>query len=161
MESVQMMTKALKRRFKSCSGFTLAEVTIAILVLSSAALTLISLQSASVESSFRDERRQRALLAARSIFAALEIQQDDPEDTDVDLPLAELLQKREPLDGLTDWRNLKTLEPFMAHLTIKNWPLPLKTLDPSAIKRAQLRIYWGTGAAESIELNLFIPKKTP
>jgi type II secretory pathway pseudopilin PulG len=143
------------------SGFTLAEVTIAILVLSSAVITLISLQSASLESTFRDERRQVGLLAARAIFSALEIQEEDPEDIDVEQPLIELLQKRSPLDGLSDWSERKRLEPFMAHLTIKNWPVPLKGINQDALKRATIRIYWSNAPADSISLDYFIPKKAP
>lgn len=139
-------------------GFTLAEVTIAILVLSSAVIVMISLQSASVDSAFRDERRQKALLAARAIFAALEIQEDPPDDVDIQAPLVDLLRQREPLDGLTDWNERAELKPFQAHLEIKNWPLPLKDIRNDAVKRVRLRVYWSNSPADAIELTYFIPK---
>jgi type II secretory pathway pseudopilin PulG len=154
----QELMSASKAIRKSVSGFTLAEVTIAILVLSSAVIVMISLQSASVDSAFRDERRQKALLAARAIFAALEIQEDPPEDIDVQSPLVDLLSKREPLNALTDWGDRQELKPFQAHLSIKNWPLPLKDIRNDAIKQVLLRVYWSDSPADAIELVYFIPK---
>lgn len=140
------------------AGFTLAEVTIAILVLSSAVIVMISLQSASVDSAFRDERRQKALLAARAVFAALEIQENPPEDIDTQGALVDILSKREPLDALTDWNERDELKPFKAHLMIKNWPLPLKDIRNDAVKQVRLRVFWSNSPADAIELVYFIPK---
>lgn len=137
----------------------MAEITIAVLVLSAAVIVMISLQSASVDSSFRDERRQKALLAARAIFAAYEIQEDPPKDIDMVGSLADIIKKQQPLDGLTDWNNLKELNPFQAHLTIQNAPLPFKQIPQDALKKIVLQVFWSNSPADKVELYYFTPKK--
>lgn len=158
-EIVSPSPGAKQRRTNRSRGFTLAEVTIAVLVLSSAMIVMISLQSASLESSFRDERRQKALLAARSVFSAIEIDENPIEDIDVEAPLVELLAKRSPLDGLSDWNQFRNLQPFRARLQIANWPIPVPNIDPDAVKRVTLRVAWSDTAADAVELYYYIPKK--
>lgn len=147
------------RRLRRSRGFTLAEVTIAILVLSSAVLVLISLQSASLDSSFRDERRQKALLGARAILSAIEVDENPLEDIDVEGPLVDLISKRSPLEGLSDWNKFKDLAPFQAHLKIASWPVPLKDVPPDGLKRVTLRVSWSNAGADAIELYYFVPKR--
>ncbi len=147
------------RSRRSQRGFTLAEITIAVLVLSAAVIVMISLQSASVDSSFRDERRQKALLAARAIFSALEIQEDPPENIDITGSLADIIKKQDALKGLTDWNELKVLNPFQAHLTIQNAPLPIKQIPQDALKKVSLQVSWSGSSADMVELFYFIPKK--
>ncbi len=148
-----------KLRHRLSAGFTLAEVTIAVLVLSSAVVVMIGLQSASVDNAFRAERKQKALMAARSILAALEIQTDPPEDIDVQTTLVDLISRREPLNQLDDWGTMRDLAPFQVHLQIAPWSIPLKGLPPDMMKVVKLRVFWNDAVSDSIELVYFIPKK--
>lgn len=150
---------AFLKRLQRSRGFTLAEITIAVLVLSTASIVMIGLQSGSVDTSFRDERRQKALLAARAVFAALEILEDQPKDIDIEDSLINIIKKQAPLSELQDWDKLSGLEPFQAHYVIQNAPLPLKAIPPDELKRATLRVFWSNSPLDSIELYYFIPKK--
>lgn len=138
-------------------GFTLAEIVIAVLVLSTAMIVFISLQSAAVDRTLRDNQRQRAMLAARSILAALETRNDDVPEESMDDTLPNVLKQIKPLSDLQDWNNPE-FERFRAQLVIQNWEIPIPGVEADAVKRVSLRIYWSDSPLDSFPVTYFIPK---
>lgn len=57
-------------------GFTLIEISIAIVVLAIGLVTLLGLQSSAIDRSIRDRNKQQAFLIARMVMAAIESEKD-------------------------------------------------------------------------------------
>ena len=107
-----------------CSGFTLVEVVIAILVLAGSLVVLLGLQSSAVTKALRDRNQLQAMLAARHIFAAVEVFQqfDDRDDT---LPVYQLLRDLEALPDFGDSAEEEQLYAGMeARIQISEWENP-------------------------------------
>ena len=143
-----------------CSGFTLVEVVIAILVLAGSLVVLLGLQSSAVTKALRDRNQLQAMLAARHIFAAVEVFQqfDDRDDT---LPVYQLLRDLEALPDFGDSAEEEQLYAGMeARIQISEWENPeaLAPLgaDINLLKRIYLQIFWGESPDDQLEIVYFI-----
>ncbi len=120
-------------------GFTLMEVTIAVLILSSALVTLLGLQSSILKRALRDEEKQHAMLIARTILSAIEIKNQDIETQDTTSSVDQLLDKLQlniKDDGNEE--NIKKFE-FMARLKVEN--VGIKNIGENLMKSISLTIY--------------------
>ena len=128
-----------KRKHKPESGFTLMEVTIAVLILSTALVTLLGLQSSILARALKDEEKQQAMLIARTILSAIEIHSDEIDAQDSTSSVDDLLQKLHL--NLKDKDNEETLKKFdfMARLKVEN--IGVKDVGDNLIKSVTLSIY--------------------
>ena len=153
-------SRARKYTKKSQRGFTLVEVVIAILVLAGSLVVLLGLQSASVTKALRDRNQLQAMLAARHVFAAVEVFQEfnDRDDT---LPVYQLLQDLGALPDIGDSAEEEELYSGMeANIQISEWENPeaLAPLgaDINLLKRIYLKILWGESPDDQLEIVYFI-----
>ena len=146
------------RQKVTASGFTLIEVTLAILILAGALVVLLGLQSSSVERTIRDQNQQRAMLVARRILSALEVESEPPEPSDRDMSLNKLLEEYVTLDD-KDKNELDQTKDFQAHLKIENWQIP-QIEKEDAIRKISLSIYWGNSGVDTLNIVYFIPGNT-
>ena len=140
-------SRAKNSKKDSRAGFTLVEVVIAILVLAGSLVVLLGLQSAAVTKALRDRNQLQAMLAARHIFAAVEVFQEfnDRDDT---LPVYQLLKDLDALPDIGDSAEEEQLYAGMeAKIQISEWENPeaLAPLgaDINLLKRIYLQILWG------------------
>lgn len=142
--------KALHNLKKKSLGFTLMEVTIAVVILSSALVTLLGLQSSILKRALRDEEKQQAMLVARTILSAIEVRNKDIEVQDGVSTVQQLLGKLQ-LD-ISDKENDKSIQKFefMARLKVEN--VGLKNIGDNLLKSVSLSIY----SKQAPEVNGFV-----
>ncbi|MCB0334497.1 MAG: prepilin-type N-terminal cleavage/methylation domain-containing protein [Bdellovibrionales bacterium] len=138
------------------SGFTLIEVTLAIVILAGSLTILLGLQSAIIDRTVRDNNQKQAVMIARLILAAIESE----EASGNPLPLQ---QTTAPIDDVlqsilsTPFELPQTLklEPFEATLLVAYAGIP--GVAEEALKRIDLTISWGESNQERLDVVLFIP----
>ncbi|MEZ4754741.1 MAG: hypothetical protein R3A13_10620 [Bdellovibrionota bacterium] len=135
------------------AGFTIMEIIIAILILAASLTTLLGLQSASIRRTFTDKNQQKAMLAARAILSAIEVQSSADDVQSDQGTVIQVLKNLIPLPPVEipvqDPLNL-----FTAELIVT--PAKLPGLDGDVMKQAILKVSWGETEAESLSLNYFI-----
>lgn len=127
------------KRTKANSGFTLMEVVIAVMILSTALVTLLGLQSSILRRALRDEEKQQAMLLARSILSAIEIKNQDIETQEITVPIEDLLEQLK-IDHRTeeDREKVKKFE-FIANLKVSD--VSIKDVGDNLLKSVTLKIY--------------------
>jgi len=81
------------------AGFTLIEITFAIVVLAGSLMVLLGLQSAATRATFYAGKKQEAMLAARALMSAIELGETELEPQDTKAPLHNLLEEYIPSEG--------------------------------------------------------------
>ena len=129
-------------------GFTLLEIMIAVVILSIALVTLLSLQASVLSQEVRDRDRQAALGIARQILAAIETRDDPLDDGEQTLAAGELLKNlsegnqkggsSEPIKG----------GDFTAILTVS--PRGIPTLSENDLQEIHLTIRWGNSDLDKV-----------
>lgn len=143
-------------RRNKCAGFSLIEVVFAVLILASALVTLLGLQSSSLQLSAHDKFTQRAMLIAREILAPIETSKDPIDIQDVEGTPQEILEKvlvaklgnedRLPRDNI-----------FRVHLKVDYWGIP--KVNEEAMKRITLTVLWSTAPLDSFQIIYFMPNE--
>ena len=144
-------------RHQCSAGFTLIEIVIAIMILAMSLVTLLGLQSASIDQSLRTRNKTRAMLAARQIMSVIET-----EGQTIDLQqksgtvedILSLFLKNPPKDSKEEQELLNT-ESLQAFLVVEKWEI--KGLPKDVVRRIRLRISWSDSPVDSIEVVYFIP----
>ena len=142
----------------SSGGFTLIEIAFAIIILAGALVSLLGLQSASIQRAVRDANNQQAMLIARQIFSAIETtlssesgaigagEQSGPPDQVINQILAGSADSEHRIDPE---------KKFTATMNVSFWPLP--NMDPNAVKRIHLTISWSDRPEDSLSTVYFVP----
>ena len=149
------------RNRKKELGFTLIEVTIAVLILSAALVTLLGLQYSLVQREYRDQQMQRAMLSARRLLARMEIDEIPPELGTKQTSLKDLLELYAPeeINNLNKSAGLEEVPNMDAELISEDITLPgSETLNN--IRRNILRIRWGNSELDIFEVVYFAPNDT-
>ena len=143
-------------------GFTLVEVIFAIIILSSSLVVLLGLMSSSVSKSLRDRNQLYAMLIARNILSALEMEEtiNDQNTTDTAYQLLKSLNgfaREEP-----DEREL--YNGMDAELIVEDWETPAELMDQlqstnTILKKIYLRVFWGVTQDDELEVVYFVPNK--
>jgi type II secretory pathway pseudopilin PulG len=143
------------RAFQSAeAGFTLIEVTLAILLLSGAMVILLGLQSAVMRRTYIDTQNQRAMMAARQVLSAVEAS-DLPVDTqETSGSLKEVLSGLIEINA-EDEKSLQDFEDLRVHLSVTFWGIP--TVNDQAMKRVELTVSWSENPQDSLDVTYFIP----
>lgn len=140
-------------------GFTLIEITFAIVILAGSLVVLLGLQSAATQAAIRDARKQEAMLAARTLMSALEVSTEDIEVQERTAPMLEILRDLLPGEGLsfepTPESPRVPFESLTGTLKVEFWPLP--GLDPEVVKRIHLRVAWSDSPIDGVEIMYFLP----
>lgn len=140
-------------------GFTLIEITFAIVILAGSLVVLLGLQSAATQAAIRDARKQEAMLAARTLMSTLEISTEELEVQERTAPMIELLGDFIPGDGLlfepAQDRRRAPFASLTGTLKVEYWPLP--GLDPEVVKRIHLRVAWSDSPIDAVEVMYFLP----
>ncbi len=141
-------------------GFTFIEVVIALAVMASAAGIIIGMQGAALRRTVRDSNAQQAMLATRRVMASIEAM--DPKNFTIqnqdNQPIATILQNL----GITqsaDRGDTGPMSAMTASLVVEDWPIPLLQGE-AVMKRVILRVVWGPGLDEALEVLYLLPDLT-
>jgi prepilin-type N-terminal cleavage/methylation domain-containing protein len=138
----------------STAGFTFIEVTVALALLAVAASILIGMQGAAVKRTLRDTNAQTAMLVARRIMASIEILNDSEFSlaTQSNAPVKDLMQQLN-ITGLGERSESPALDMMTASVTVDDIEIPMQVNETvEQMRRIILRLTWGPGADESIQL---------
>jgi len=143
-----------KARGNSERGFTLIEITLAILVLAGSFTVILGLLSSATQRAVRDKNSQSAMLLARRILAAIETSKDIPNTGVQEDPANRLLATLMP--GIEE--NSPELEDgkiFNARMTTEDWPVGE---DKDSLVRISLVLSWSDSPGDSFYVTYFMPK---
>jgi prepilin-type N-terminal cleavage/methylation domain-containing protein len=155
MDYVQ--TKLVPRYRARCArqtGFTFIEVTVALALLAVAASILIGMQGAAVRRTIRDANAQSAMLVARRIMASVELLKDSEFmlATQTNGPVRELLQQLN-ITELGSRAESSAIDQMTASVTVDELEIEwLVVPKKEKMKRIVLRLTWGPGPDESMQL---------
>lgn len=135
-------------------GFTLIEIIIAVMVLAVSLTTILGLQSSSTDQAIRTRNKQEAMLIAREIMSAIELQGSAIENISLNTSALEVLQKYLPPDKQKKNR-AETGLPLQADLSIDFWAM--KGLPDKSVKKVSLVVYWSDNPQDKISIIYFIP----
>lgn len=139
------------------NGFALVEILIAILILGTSFVVLLSLQSSAVRKAIRDRNHQDAMLVARSIMSAIEVDPTQLEEQTISMPAEEML--KELLGGQStaeDQDEKEFLNKYMADLVVEKKELQLPKQEPMQLKKVSLRLTWGTAPDDQFETIFYV-----
>jgi type II secretory pathway pseudopilin PulG len=146
-----------RRKVNRDAGFALVEILMAILILGTSFVTLLSLHSTAVQRTLRDRNQKNAMLVARSIMSAIEVDPDQVEPQDTTMFVNEMLDQLLPSRSDVEDEELKEfLARFEANLRVEEVLLPIAGQDPVLMKKIMLLIFWGDGPSEQLETLFFV-----
>jgi type II secretory pathway pseudopilin PulG len=160
-------TRMINKNPPSClfplqAGFSLIEVTFAILILAGSLIVLLGLQSSTMERAVRDGDRQQAMLMARQILTAVEVAKDPIQEEEKQGSVDQIFQEVASQGLSKGGERLDSSGRFQAQLTVRNWPLPLPDLaDQKLVKKIELIISWGSSSIDSFTVTYFVPEPPP
>jgi len=138
---------------ENLSGFTLIEVTMAIVIMASALTILVGMQSSLVEQTIRGRNQQQAMLLARRILAGFEVVDPDMNEGTSEMSAAEALELSEVADE-RDPQDYAGYENFRVLIQFNYWGIP--KIDPQAMQRILVRVMWGPLPGDSLVVSYFI-----
>lgn len=147
---------------KNNRGFTLLEIAMAITFLTFALVVLIGLQSAATKKALRDRNMQEAMLMARSVLSAVELDTDEVDVQDTEMVAEDLVKRLLPTkENLDNSEENKSRREFMAHLKVEEVVIPIDEQTGAIItmKKLFLRISWGDGPDDHLDTYFFIKPK--
>lgn len=148
------------RDLRSTSGFTLLEIAIAIFILAGSMVALLSLQSAALDRAVRDKQKQQAMLIARTVLAEIETGLQTTGLGEQSFTARDLLSRHGEGVDMQELKDLK-LEQMLINLMISDWEFPVPSAsgipNQIALKRIDLKITWGEGPRDYIEVVYFLP----
>jgi prepilin-type N-terminal cleavage/methylation domain-containing protein len=143
----------LRRRRSQQSGFTLIEITVALSLLAVSASIFIGMQGSAVRRTLRDTNAQAAMLVARRIMASIEILKDSEFtiSTQSESPVRNLLQQLN-ITGMGERAESAAIDQMTASVVVDELELVLPLDRQEQMKRITLKLTWGPGADESIQI---------
>lgn len=135
-------------------GFTLVEIIIAVMILAVSLTTILGLQSSSTAQAIRTKNKQEAMLAAREIMAAIELQGATVENISLNSTVEEVLKKYLPPERTKSGKIGSSL-PLRADLSIDFWAT--KGLPDKSVKKVALVVYWSDNPQDKISIIYFVP----
>lgn len=148
----------MTRKLNTQRGFTLIEIIIAVMILAFSLTALLGLQSSATDQAIRTRNKQQAMLMARKIMSAIELQGAIVQNTKIEAPAAQVLQKflvQDPQETKKEKTAASTELPLTANLTIEYWPV--EGLPEKSIQKVSLSLFWSSNPADTIDVVYFIP----
>ena len=139
---------------RSQSGFTLIEITFAILILAGSLIILLGLQSSIIQRTVRDQDKLQAMLIARRIMAGIETTALPVDNQDQEEPVSDLIDYIEEGQEQSQLSR-ENLQRFYARLTVNDWGLP--RVEEQVLQRVELTVSWSDLPEDSVHLVYFIP----
>lgn len=136
-------------------GFTLIEITVAILVLAGSLVVLLGLQSSSLQRTIRDGNMERAMLGARSIMSALESSDVELEVGDREGTVAELVEGFVQLDA-DDRAAMDSQTDLQARMQVEFWPLP-GIDNEQVLQKITLTVSWSESPLDRVTVVYMLP----
>lgn len=139
------------------AGFSIIELVFAVVILAGGLTVLLGLQSAATTSALRDRNQQQAMLIARSIMSALELNSDlsdsqfngSAEDT--------LLKYKQPISEAEDYQEF--VRNTTVNLRIASVEVPIVSklpVMPIKMFRISLVLSWGKSPDDELEIIYYI-----
>ena len=147
---------AKKRSKQPAQGFTLIEVTVAIIILASALTILIGMQSSLMSQTLRARNEQQAMLLARRLLASFEVVDPELSPGTQELSAAEAL-KLEEVSSKRDEADFKGYENFTVRLQVSYLGIP--NIDPQAMKQLLVDVMWSEDPGDSLQIVYFTPNE--
>ncbi|MBN8550947.1 MAG: hypothetical protein J0M12_16660 [Deltaproteobacteria bacterium] len=141
---------------RSADGFSLIEVVFAVLILASSLVTLLGLQSSSLQLSAHSKFTQRAMLIAREILAPIETSRDPIEIQDIEGTPEEILEKVLAA-RLPAVQNDSKNTMYRVRLQVEYWGIP--NLNEQAMKRITLTVRWSASQEDTFQIIYFMPNE--
>jgi prepilin-type N-terminal cleavage/methylation domain-containing protein len=140
-------------RSRQQRGFTFIEVTVALALLAVASSILIGMQGAAVRRTIRDANAQAAMLVARRIMASIELLKDSEFmlSTQSAGPVRDLLQQLN-ISGIGERPESSAIDQMTSSVTVDELELLLPQEKQEKMKRIVVRLAWGPGADESMQI---------
>ncbi len=141
------------------SGLTFMEVLVAILILAFSISTVLGLQSSIVRRAIRDRDQRQAMLVARSILAAIEINPGDLQQQETTKRADQLLASLIP-EKQRDEAAVEEDERYMATLRVVEREIPIPTKKDIQIvflEEVRLTIFWGEDTDEQLDVVYYTP----
>lgn len=135
-------------------GLTMIEVIFAIILFAGAMITLLGLQSSNLSRTREDRNKVRAMLAAREILSAIEIQEEGLETGFKRGTIDEIFNGLIPKPP----RSKEEIDPHQgleASLEVEDVALP--EIGQTALQKVVVTIYWGGGPLDFFKTTLFTP----
>lgn len=136
------------------SGFTLIEITFAILLLAGSLVVLLGLQSAVISRTTQDIQNQRAMMLARYLLAVIENEEIPIDDQDTTGSIQEILGQFTDIDP-DDKQIFEESSDLLVRLVVNNWGIP--SVDEEAMKRFEVVVSWGDTRNERLQVIFFKP----
>ena len=128
-------------------GFTLIEVTLALLVLGGSLVVLLGLQSSIIERTLRDSQKQRAMLLSRRIFSAIESSKNPPPAQKTEGSFRDVLGA--VTSGSSDSIAIDPEDQqFSAQLDVEEVDIP--NIAEKAMRKITLSIAWGPKSIDQL-----------
>lgn len=148
-----------------CGGFTLVEITFAILILAGSLIVLIGLQTSVLQRTTRDVETQQAVMFARQILSAVESLGMSETPIPLDIQdrqgtIAEILETLIEPDPEDRRRLEEDSAWYRARLLVEPWGIP--RVDEEAMKRVQVTIFrldeHSDALRELLSVQYYIPR---
>ena len=131
-------------------GFTLLEVLIALLILATSMVTILSLQGSIMSRTVQDTRAQRALFASRLILSLIEAQEDTLAFLNDQGTAAEIIKAIAPEGGnLPSLFNLSDYADIQASIATQPWTTG--GIAENSLRKFVVSLRWGDGPGEFLE----------
>lgn len=144
------------RRTAGDGGFTLVEIAFAVLILSSALVTILGLQSAIIRRTIATQNTHGAMLIARRILAVIETT-DEPIEVGEETKLADEMMQQFLGTGGAVAADDDQGKFYTAHMAVSYWPIP--KVAPDALKRILLDIWRSELPDDRFSIVFFIPNE--
>ena len=141
-------------RLRRSRGFTLIEVVIALVILGSAMVVLLGLQSSILKRTIEEQRKQRAMLLARQVMTAVESQDDLPIEGSLTGRIDEILSGLHMISNTDQTLSDDDLT-FRAEFNTSDWGIP--GVADKAMRKFELIMRWGEAPDESLTVIYFTP----
>ena len=156
------MVETRNPNIHNSAGFALIEILMAILILGMSLTTLLSLHSSAVQRTLRDRSQKNAMLIARSIMSAIEVDPEQVEGQDTTMVVKDMLEQLLPSRSESTDKELDLfLENFEANLRVEEVLIPIPGGEPVLMKKIMLLIFWGDGPAEQLQTLFFVRQELP
>lgn len=132
------------------AGFTLIEVLIALLILATSMIVILSLQGSIMSRTVQDGRAQRALLASRLILSLIEAQEDTLPLVNDQGNASSIIKAVAPEGGnLPTSFNPADYSDIQASISTQPWAT--EGISVNSLKKFVVTLRWGDGPGEFLE----------
>ncbi len=141
-------------------GFTLIEITLAILMLGGALTVFLGLQTAAVQKALRDKQQFKAMLLARSLMSGIELNNNNIDEQET---IKSAYDRLEELNIPVDEKEENQYDRFETILKVEKILIPLPIPDPSGLpqdiemKKFVLTLTWGDNPEDTFDITYFSP----